>query len=78
MDRRIANAGKRMLELPMSRGDIADYLGLTQETVCRGLAQMTHEGTLMLSRNSIELRDRPSLHTQAGNKTVGERLLEAA
>jgi len=40
------------LALPMSRGDMADYLGLTIETVSRVLTQMRREGSLDLIGNS--------------------------
>src|SRR5436190_2854288 len=35
-----------LMELPMSRQDIADYLGLTIETVCRVLSAMKREGLI--------------------------------
>ena len=34
------------IDLPMSRGDIADYLGLTIETVCRTLAKLRTRGLI--------------------------------
>jgi len=50
------------IELPMSRQDIADYLGLTIETVSRTLSQMEHAATIALpSCRRIELRNRPLL-----------------
>jgi CRP/FNR family nitrogen fixation transcriptional regulator len=36
------------VELPMSRQDVADYLGLTIETVSRTLSQMERDGTIAL------------------------------
>ncbi|PWR24081.1 Crp/Fnr family transcriptional regulator [Zavarzinia compransoris] len=37
--------------LPMTRGDIADYLGLTTETVSRSLTQLKGEGLISLKGN---------------------------
>ena len=50
------------IELPMSRQDIADYLGLTIETVSRTLSQMEHSATIALPTcRRIELRNRSVL-----------------
>ena len=51
--------------LPMSRGDIADHLGLTIETVCRCLAQLRRDGTIGLTRTSLVLRQRTALEAVA-------------
>ena len=44
MDRRLAAAG--VMPLPMSRRDIADYLGLTLETVSRALSRLHELGII--------------------------------
>ena len=64
MAHRAENA-RRIVELPMSRSDIADHLGLTVETVCRVLAHLKREGVLMIERTGVELRDRISLRALA-------------
>jgi CRP/FNR family transcriptional regulator, nitrogen fixation regulation protein len=52
----------KSLELPMSRVDIADYLGLTVETVCRTLSIFRRDGMIAIpSPHRIELLDRSSL-----------------
>jgi CRP/FNR family transcriptional regulator, nitrogen fixation regulation protein len=52
----------RALHLPMSRSDIADYLGLTIETVCRVLSAMKRDGVIAIpDAHRIELRDRHAL-----------------
>jgi len=50
------------LELPMSRQDIADYLGLTIETVSRTLTTLENAATIELpSSRKIVLRNRSAL-----------------
>ena len=49
---------KRAIELPMSRTDIADYLGLTIETVCRVLSGLKRDGTIAIPNpHRIEVCD---------------------
>jgi CRP-like cAMP-binding protein len=58
--------GKRQIELAMSRRDIADYLGLTIETVSRTLTMLKTDGTIvMLKKCRIEIRDRRTLEAMA-------------
>jgi CRP/FNR family transcriptional regulator len=46
----------------MSRNDIADYLGLTVETVCRTLSMFRREGMIAVPNpHRIELLDRAAL-----------------
>jgi CRP/FNR family transcriptional regulator, nitrogen fixation regulation protein len=53
---------RRVLDLPMSRNDIADYLGLTIETVCRALSAFKRDGVIDIpTPHRIELRDRAAL-----------------
>lgn len=53
-------------DLPMSRIDIADYLGLTKETVSRMLAQLRSRGLIRLqSQSRIEVLDRGGLRAMA-------------
>lgn len=62
MDRRSTAAG--ILALPMCRRDIADYLGLTLETVSRALSRLHVLGILDFIGNNqrqIVLRDRDKL-----------------
>jgi CRP/FNR family transcriptional regulator, nitrogen fixation regulation protein len=50
------------VQLPMSRQDIADYLGLTIETVSRTLSNLEHDATIELSNSRcIVLRNRSAL-----------------
>jgi CRP/FNR family transcriptional regulator, nitrogen fixation regulation protein len=57
------NSSGAAIELPMSRQDIADYLGLTIETVSRTFSQFVHSGTIALeTTRRVQLRNRPALN----------------
>jgi len=62
MDKRLTRVG--FFSLPMNRRDIADYLGLTLETVSRALHQLNDRGTLVFlnsNQRQIVLLDRERL-----------------
>jgi CRP-like cAMP-binding protein len=55
-------SAERTIDLPMSRQDIADYLGLTIETVSRTLTQLKGKAAIELpSSRQIRLCDRAAL-----------------
>jgi CRP-like cAMP-binding protein len=57
MDERMEGNGS--IDLPMSRRDVADYLGLTLETVSRSISQLRSSGALKLSgARHIEIKRR--------------------
>jgi CRP/FNR family transcriptional regulator, anaerobic regulatory protein len=56
----------RVLHLPMSRQDMADYLGLTIETVSRTLTRLRQDGLIALpSPQQVILQQRPTLEVLA-------------
>jgi CRP/FNR family transcriptional regulator, nitrogen fixation regulation protein len=72
MDRRLE--GTSMIALPMTRLDIADYLGVRLETVSRALSRLRDQGVLEFSKTSqrqIVLRNREQL--QKLNSCEGAR-----
>lgn len=67
---RVGGERERFIDLPMNRLDIADYLGLTKETVSRMLADLRGRGLIRLERqNRVEVLDRVRLEAvAAGNE----------
>lgn len=47
--------------LPMTRADIASYLGMAQETVSRGLVELEANGLIQLDQRTIRILDREGL-----------------
>lgn len=65
MVERLPQARRNVLDLPMSRTDIADHLGLTIETVCRVLAHLRREGTILIDRANITISNVTALQQMA-------------
>ncbi len=58
--------GLRQIELPMSRMDIGDYLGLTIETVSRVFTRLKDKGVIrLLNLRSIEIVKQDALHNMS-------------
>ena len=63
-----------VIDLPMPRQDIADYLGLTIETVCRVISKFKRDGLIALDgRHRVVLRRMGDLQRLAGElEALGE------
>jgi CRP-like cAMP-binding protein len=60
------------VEVPMGRQDIADYLGLTVETVCRALSKLKRAGVVDLPRSNQLIQNLDSLRAFRNSHTGGE------
>jgi CRP/FNR family nitrogen fixation transcriptional regulator len=64
-DRPVARVAGR-IDLTMDRRDIADYLGLTIETIARTLTVLKADGTIKMSnKRRVEICDRAALESMA-------------
>jgi CRP/FNR family transcriptional regulator len=73
MAERHGNEGADEIDVPMTRSDIADYLGLTIETVSRTLTKLKQDGLIALASSArIELLDRHRLDELAAGECVGD------
>jgi CRP/FNR family transcriptional regulator len=69
---RASGTPETRFDLPMSRIDIADYLGLTKETVSRMLAELRTLGLIRLqAQNRVEDLDRERLKAVASGEGNG-------
>lgn len=64
---RAAEAGRspRRLRLPMSRRDIASYLGVAHETVSRAFGALAHAGLVQVNNRDVDVLDMAGLETCA-------------
>jgi CRP/FNR family transcriptional regulator len=68
---RVTGVPEASFDLPMTRIDIADYLGLTKETVSRMLAHLRSRGLIRLqTQNRVEVLDRNGLRAMAAGEGV--------
>jgi len=71
---RLAVSSPPRFFLPMGRGDIADYLGLTIETVVRTLKKLRDEGMIEIANTSdVAIRDAAALKRLADGRTAAEQ-----
>jgi CRP/FNR family transcriptional regulator len=62
------NTGHKLFSLPLKRSDIADFLGLTIETVSRQMTKLRKTGVISIERNlEITLHDASLLKQLAGD-----------
>lgn len=64
--------------LSMSRGDIGNYLGMAEETVCRVLARFEQDGLIAMQRRLVRLKDVDRLSAVARGNGKAEPPAEAA
>jgi CRP/FNR family transcriptional regulator len=70
---RASGVGATHFDLPMTRIDIADYLGLTKETVSRMIAYLRNRRLIRLqAQNSVEVLDREGLRAMAEGESLNQ------
>lgn len=57
--------GNGRFTLPFSRNDMAGILGLSEETVCRQMAELKRKGVIYAPRGRMEIQDWDRLHAIA-------------
>jgi CRP/FNR family transcriptional regulator len=63
--------GSTIIPVPMSRSDIAEYLGLSLEAVSRATRSLTREGIISFhDRHTVRIRNRPALDRLAVSPDV--------
>jgi CRP/FNR family nitrogen fixation transcriptional regulator len=69
LERAKSAATQAIIDIPMTRRDIADYLGLSLETVCRMLTRLKEEGIIGIpDRHSIMVPDLARLRRAANQR----------
>jgi CRP/FNR family nitrogen fixation transcriptional regulator len=74
LDRRGANARSGQVVLPVSRYDIADYLAVSVETVCRSLTDLRQRGVITLAgKRTVKILKRSALEDRVGESSMAAR-----
>ena len=60
--------------MPFSRGEMASILGLSEETVCRLMANMKRSGAIFAPRGKVEIRDWKQLQTISEGNNVADAI----
>src|ERR1700738_3713588 len=59
------------VELPVSRYDIADYLAVSVETVCRSITDLQHRGVIALAgKRTVKILNRGGLEDRCGERAM--------
>jgi CRP/FNR family nitrogen fixation transcriptional regulator len=62
------------VELPISRYDIADYLAVSVETVCRSITELQQRGVIALSgKRTVKILNRPALEDRVDESVHSNR-----
>jgi CRP/FNR family nitrogen fixation transcriptional regulator len=73
LDGRAANRSGQVV-LPVSRYDIADYLAVSVETVCRSLTDLRHRGVITLAgKRTVKILNRRALEDRVGESSMAAR-----
>jgi CRP/FNR family nitrogen fixation transcriptional regulator len=74
LDGRGANARSGQVVLPVSRYDIADYLAVSVETVCRSLTDLRQRGVITLAgKRTVKILNRSALEDRVGESSMAAR-----
>jgi CRP/FNR family nitrogen fixation transcriptional regulator len=74
LDGRAANARSGQVVLPVSRYDIADYLAVSVETVCRSLTDLRQRGVITLAgKRTVKILNRRALEDRVGESSMAAR-----
>jgi CRP/FNR family nitrogen fixation transcriptional regulator len=69
-----ASERRGQVELPVTRYDIAEYLAVSVETVCRAITDLQHRGVITLAgKRTVKILNRSALEDRAGERLNGSR-----
>ena len=74
-----ASDRRGQVELPVTRYDIAEYLAVSVETVCRAMTDLQQRGVITLAgTRTVKILNRNALQERAGERFNGSRLRSIA